>query len=108
MAAMLRSVAAPLPLAGYGGDIAALGKLFAVSCPRAQGVALHGADGAWHGLVPLEAACALVTTSERIWAGGRYGALTWPADRRSAEPAPHTLAPGAVPDLRLDNHWIVT
>ncbi len=41
----LRSVAAPMPLAGYGGDIAALGTTFAVSCPRARGVALHGSDG---------------------------------------------------------------
>jgi hypothetical protein len=34
-------------LAGYGGDIAPAGGGFAVSCPRANGVALWRADGQW-------------------------------------------------------------
>ena len=45
----LRPVAAPQTLAGYGGDVAPIrtpvGDGFAVSCPRAQGIALFSADG---------------------------------------------------------------
>jgi hypothetical protein len=46
-------------LAGYGGDIAPAGGGFAVSCPRANGVALWRADGQWMGFLPLQEACAL-------------------------------------------------
>jgi hypothetical protein len=101
----LRAVAAPVPLGGYGGDIAALAGVFAVSCPRAQGVALHGADGSWRGLVPLAEACALVATEGEIWAGGLRAASTW---RTSQVPTPAaTVAIAhAIPDIRLDNHWV--
>ena len=102
----LRTVVASTPLAGYGGDIAALGPHFAVSCPRAQGVALHGADGALREMIPLDEACALVTTTGEIWAGGRHAAVTWRAGGHLAEPMQGSLASHAVPDLRLDNHWI--
>lgn len=96
----LRAAApAPVPLAGYGGDIAALASMFAVSCPRAQGVAVHAADGAWRGLIPLAEACALACTSAEMWAGGRNAARSWSAERVPS------MRP--VPDIRLDNHWIV-
>jgi hypothetical protein len=100
----LRAAPAPLPLAGYAGDIAALGGLFAVSCPRAQGVALHGADGAWRGWIPLAEACALVTTPGEIWAAGRRSAFAWSERIPAAaigEPVAHPI-----PAIRLDNHWI--
>jgi hypothetical protein len=101
----LRTAPAPIPLAGYGGDIASLGRSFAVSCPRAQGVALHSVDGAWRRLIPLEEACALVATPAEIWAGGCHAALTL-----SGEEAPGSAigrsAAHPVPDIRLDNHWI--
>lgn len=102
----LRTAAAPVPLAGYGGDIAASGKYFAVSCPRAHGVDVHGADGVWRGFIPLAEACALVSTSERIWAGGRNAVIAWSAPRLVEKPAhdESTLLPK--PDVRLDNHWI--
>jgi uncharacterized protein len=103
----LRTVAAPKSLAGYGGDIAALGTDIAVSCPRAQGVALHGADGVLRELIPLDEACALATTTAGIWAGGRHAAVTWSASRHVSGSAHGALASHAVPDLRLDNHWIV-
>jgi hypothetical protein len=93
----LRTAVASMRLAGYGGDIAAFGATFAVSCPRAQGVAL---------LIPLDEACALVTTTTEIWAGGRHAAVTWDACERRSGSAPGALASHAVPDLRLDNHWI--
>jgi hypothetical protein len=94
----LRTVSAPVPLAGYGGDIAALEHTFAVSCPRAQGIALYGTDGAWHGFLPLAEACALAAASAAaLWAGGHPAALTWSHDKWATRPAP---------DVRLDNHWI--
>ena len=93
----LGPVSAPVPLAGYGGDIAALGNTFAVSCPRAQGVALYGAGGAWDRFLPLAEACALASASAVLWAGGHPAALTWAHD---------TWATRSAPDVRLDNHWI--
>ena len=92
-----------VPLAGYGGDIAALGDGFAVSCPRAAGggVALWEADGRWRGFVPLAEACALAPDRDAraaVWLGGRHAAM--PCDRGAAFRA------RALPGLALDNHWI--
>lgn len=92
------------PLGGYGGDIAALGDGFAVSCARAAGggVALWSADGRWRGFVPLAEACALAPTAAAagasLWLGGRHAAV--PHNGRAAQEA-HRL-----PALALDNHWI--
>jgi hypothetical protein len=94
----LRAVAAPEPLAGYGGSIVPLGAGFAVSCPRRQGVAIYGAEG-FQTLVDLPEACPLALSQGRLWAGGRLRALALATD---ADP---TLAAG-VPDIRLDNHWV--
>ncbi len=93
----LRSVAAPLPLAGYGGDIAATAAGFCVSVPRAGGVAHWTVDGAWLGLRPLPGACALAVDPGGLWAGGPATAARW-ADAGDAHL--HTVA-----RLRLDNHW---
>ncbi len=94
----LRPITSPQPLAGYGGDIAPVGSGFAVSCPRAQGVALFAADASWQGWMPLTEACALAAAPDQIWVGGRLQALalkaTTPWNR------------WAVPGIRLDNHWI--
>jgi hypothetical protein len=94
----LRTVAAGVPLAGYGGDIAASRSRFAVGCPRAQGVALFDARGAWRGLARLAEACAMASHGGALWAGGR-GAV----GRLARDAAPESHALGA---LRLDNHWI--
>lgn len=102
----LCSFTAPVALAGYGGDIAALGRTFAVSCPRARGVALYGSDGTWHGLLPLDDACALVATRRQMWVGGRHAALAWNTGNLVDEPARQASLVREVPDLRLDNHWI--
>jgi len=101
--ATLRVAPAGTALAGYGGDIAACGGGFAVSCPRAQCVTVHDANGTWRGLVPLAEACPLAATSGRVWAGGRGAAETWSAgkDSQPEEKSAHPL-----PDIRLDNHWI--
>lgn len=95
----LRPVAAPVPLAGYGGAIAPLGDGFAVGCPRSHGVAVFGAHG-FRALVNLEEACPLAATRDRLWAGGGGRLL---ALARDTSPAGTALVPG----IRLDNHWIV-
>lgn len=98
----LRPVVAPQTLAGYGGDVAPIrtpvGDGFAVSCPRAQGIALFSADGVWQGLIPLAEACALAASADQVWGGGRSSML----------PLQHAMPmqAAAVPDIRLDNHWI--
>jgi hypothetical protein len=99
----LRPASAQQPLAGYGGDIAPVesdsaGPGFAVSCPRAQGIALFSADGEWLGTAPLAEACALTAAPDRLWAGGRLQALAMNSDRQDAH--------AALPGIRLDNHWI--
>ncbi len=80
------------PLAGYGGDIAALPDGFVVSCTRANGVARYAADGAWRGFIPVDESCALETRGGQLWAGGHP----------LAEAPEGTLDTGG---LRLDNHW---
>lgn len=89
-------------LTGYGGDIAHTAGGFAVSCPRANGVALWRADGRWAGFLPLQEACALAAAAApggepSLWAAGRLAALT--QDSRGATRA------STLKDLRLDNHW---
>jgi len=90
-------------LAGYGGDIACIGPLFAVSCPRANTVAFWGPDGRWQGLHPHQHACALTTTADPLdgsvlWAGG-HRAEVWQPGRAG------TLPLAAHPPIQLDNHW---
>ncbi|MBW8720688.1 MAG: DUF1513 domain-containing protein, partial [Polaromonas sp.] len=90
-------------LAGYGGDIAPADGGFAVSCPRANGVAVWQAGGGWSGFLPLEEACAVASVSAAgkagatLWAGGRLAALTRDGAGRMVSPA--------IKDVRLDNHW---
>lgn len=97
--ASLSMVPAAASLAGYGGSIAALGGGFAVSCPRAQGVAIYGADG-FRELVALVEVCPLASAQDRLWAGGRGLALGL------AETAEPSARRAVAPDIRLDNHWI--
>ncbi|WP_225784036.1 DUF1513 domain-containing protein [Xenophilus sp. Marseille-Q4582] len=89
------------PLAGYAGDIGFAAGRFALSCPRAQGVALWRSDGRWAGFVPLAEACALAPDPQaaRLWAGGAGSAQA--LDGRTDAAAPALRVPG----LRLDNHW---
>lgn len=94
----LRTVGASIPLAGYGGSIAALGEGFAVSCPRRQGVAIFGVQGfrAW---VELAEACPLANGRGRLWAGGGEWMLAVAPDARQADE-------NRLSGIRLDNHWI--
>jgi hypothetical protein len=91
-------------LAGYGGDIAYAAGGFAVSCPRANGVAIWRADGQWTGFFALEEACALTASAtegegsgSRLWAGGRKIALARASDGQAVL--------SSLLGLRLDNHW---
>ncbi len=114
--------AAGQALAGYGGDIAAIAGGFAVSCPRANGVALWRANGEWTGFLRLDEACALasapvshagalqgrqIKTGEKttnappqtgLIAGGRVATLRHDVDGRTVS--------SALNGVRLDNHWI--
>jgi uncharacterized protein len=66
----LRTLEAPLPLAGYGGDITATASGFIVSAPRAGGVARWSRDGQWAGFTPLAEACSLASPRQgEVWAG---------------------------------------
>lgn len=92
----LAPMEAPRPLEGYGGAIAFGGGRFAVSCPRADGVATWDAQGRWQGFASLAEACALAApTGAAVFAGGR----TELADL--AQPGREPLPP-----VRLDNHWV--
>lgn len=91
-------------LAGYGGAIAYAAGGFAVSCPRANGVAVWRADGQWTGFMDLEEACALTATTtegeadSRLWAGGRKVTLARTSDGRAVS--------SSLDSVRLDNHWM--
>jgi uncharacterized protein len=100
---MLRPVAAPRSLAGYGGDVASVGNVLAVSCPRAEGIALYGIDGPWQGFIPFPEACALVSAGGELWVGGRHGALACDVMQAALDVVPEARF---LPDIRLDNHWI--
>ena len=95
----LRTAGAPLPLVGYGGDIAWAQDGFAVSCPKANGFARYGADGHWQGFTPLAEACALAGDASGLWAGGLRLALHAGAHDAAA-------VPSRVAGVRLDNHWL--
>lgn len=88
--------AADVPLLGYGGDVACTEAGVAVSCPRADCVAVWGADGSWRHRVTLREACALAGEGGQLWAGGVARALQAPPGRARATPA----------GIRLDNHWL--
>ncbi|GBU15042.1 hypothetical protein AwPolaro_04200 [Polaromonas sp.] len=94
-------------LAGYGGSIVWVDAGFAVSCPRANGVALWRAEGQWAGFSALDEACSLAAVSApaangrrsaRLWAGGRVAVL----GPDGAGQATVTFSQA----LRLDNHWM--
>lgn len=96
----LRTAGAAAPLAGYGGDVAFAAGRFAVSCPRAHGVALFDGAGRWQGFQKLDEACALAAEpgAARLWAGGGKQAMRLAGS--------HAAPQGLPGQLRLDNHWL--
>jgi uncharacterized protein len=91
----LRSTSTHENLSGYGGDIAALPQGWAVSCPRAHGVAVFDVAGQQRQWLPLAHACALTSIGSHCWAAGRGDALQMPARAYGI----------AQSGLQLDNHW---
>jgi hypothetical protein len=102
----LHTVAAPTPIAprlqGYGGSMAATPTGWAVSCPRAHGIALFSLQGTWQGLVPLPEACPLAVHGSALWAGGLAGSLQ---NAQALAPLTHPHGAG-LQGARLDNHWV--
>jgi hypothetical protein len=92
----LRCAEPGMPLAGYGGDIAATAEGYAVGATRAGGIARWRRDGRWLGLTPLADACPLTMHDDELWAGGSARAL----QRADAAPRAHEVT-----EVRLDNHW---
>jgi hypothetical protein len=97
-----RVIDAPRALGGYGGDIAATADGFAVSCPRAGGVARYSVSGEWQGFTSLPDACALAGVTGALWVGGGDQVLRLASGTRGKEVA--TRAVGTT--VRLDNHWV--
>ncbi|MFZ2824298.1 DUF1513 domain-containing protein, partial [Hydrogenophaga sp.] len=93
-------------LAGYGGDICARpGGGFVVSCPRADALALFGADADWSGSLSHKTAYALAAsaTATPWWASGDEGVLVVGEGSPPTRVAP--ASPQAPPRLQFDNHW---
>ncbi|WP_442866987.1 DUF1513 domain-containing protein [Acidovorax sp. GBBC 3334] len=100
-AALRTASPAPGSLRGYGGSIAATPAGWAVSCPRAQGLATFGARGEWRALVPLAEVCALAVRENALWAAGLDRTLE---DAQGAAPQSHAHR-GTLAGARMDNHW---
>ena len=102
----LRVVAAPERIAqrlhGYGGSVAATPAGWAVSCPRADGIATFSLQGEWRGLVPLPEVCPLAVRGGALWAGGLAASLQ---DAQAPAPLPHPHG-RPLQGARLDNHWV--
>ena len=103
----LRAVPTPARLAqslhGYGGSMAATAAGWAVSCPRANGIATFSPQGEWQGLVPLPEVCPLAVRGGALWAGGLNASLQ---DAFAAQPLAHPHGP-PLAGARLDNHWVL-
>lgn len=102
----LRVVAAPEHIAqsihGYGGSMAATPAGWAVSCPRAHGIATFSLQGEWQGLVPLPEVCPLAVRGGALWAGGLAASLQ---DAQALTPLNHPHG-RQLQGARLDNHWV--
>jgi hypothetical protein len=82
---------------GYGGDICALpAGGFAVSCPRADALALFGANAHWSRSQPHRAAYALASDRSHWWASGSEGVWCAPEGTQARSNV----------QLQFDNHWV--
>ncbi|MBU0747792.1 MAG: DUF1513 domain-containing protein [Gammaproteobacteria bacterium] len=103
----LRVVPTPEPIAqnihGYGGSMAATPAGWAVSCPRANGIATYTPQGEWRGLVPLPEVCPLAVHGGALWAGGLGASLQ---NAQAAAPIGHPHG-RSLHGVRLDNHWVL-
>lgn len=88
---------------GYGGSMAATPAGWAVSCPRANGIATYTPQGEWRGLVPLPDVCPLAVHGGALWAGGLGASLQ---NAQAAAPVSHAHG-RSLRGVRLDNHWVL-
>lgn len=93
----LTAIPVPRALAGYGGSVAATPDGFAVSCPRANGVAHFDARGAWRGFTELAQACPLAVVGDDLFIGGGATVLRRHAQAEATARIARTVT--------LDNHW---
>ena len=92
----LQAAQAQPAMQGYGGDICALPNGgFVVSCPRADALALFGADARWLQNVAHREAYALASDAGHWWASGTDGVWC----------APEGTAAHSGERLQIDNHW---
>lgn len=67
---------APLALKGYGGAIAGCADRFAVTCTRADGVAVWSDEGAWIGFVPMRKPSGIAVEADRAcWVSNEFGEI---------------------------------
>ncbi|GKT20616.1 DUF1513 domain-containing protein [Acidovorax sp. SUPP3334] len=90
-------------LRGYGGSIAATREGWAVSCPKAQGIAAFCTQGEWQRLIALPEVCALAVQGTALWAAGLDHTL-----EEALKTAPRSHAHhGELSKARVDNHWVL-
>lgn len=98
------------PLAGYGGDIAALpavaGGGFAVACPRVHALALFEPQALWRGALTHPEACALAVAGRRWWLAGGSGRAGLLRGHDIAAIGTPMLGTGETATLGFDNHWV--
>lgn len=101
-------------LHGYGGDIVALPPSvaagrggFAVSCARADALALFDAEGHWLATLPYPGAYALAGQAEQVWLGGEPDILRLSGGAPSHGTQNLRAARADLGDWHWDNHWVV-
>lgn len=104
----LRAAEGQPALQGYGGDIVALpqggGGGFAVSCARADALAVFDAEGRWRKTLPYPGAYALASKANHVWLGGEPDILQMDGPQQ----ATHTVqgVQSKAMDWHWDNHWV--
>jgi hypothetical protein len=102
-------------LQGYGGDIMALPPAvaggaddsgFAVSCARADALALFDAQGRWRETLPYPGAYALAGRADQVLLGGEPDILRM--EGKGLRHPMHNLssAQAGLSDWHWDNHWV--
>jgi hypothetical protein len=107
----LRAAEAQPALQGYGGDIVALPPAmaggFAVSCARADALALFDAQGRWRETLPYAGAYALAGQAGQVWLGGEPDILRMDGTGPRHPTQSLRAAQAGLSDWHWDNHWVV-
>jgi hypothetical protein len=113
----LRAAEAQPALQGYGGDIVALPKTmvgggdggdggFAVSCARADALALFDANGRWRETRPYPGAYALAGQADQVWLGGEPDILHMDGSGPRHPVQNLRAAQDGLGEWHWDNHWV--